>query len=245
MASRMASRGASAMSTLRFRMNRSFSKVSKSSGSLTMTRQRAVFLRHRQDRVFAGHRFGHQLDDRRRNDDFVEIDEVEAVFLGHRPHHLVAGRVAEDAQRVGDFLSRRFGDARGFGELIGADRALADENLGKIHFFSGHRVSAFLFRVLFDGSRRQSPRRSGPQNMLSPHARFSSGFGCARPGLRRQGTALVNYQQLSWLQAICPTFVGLLLQVLTPARENYWQTTEQAQKMLPGPKAPSATAEKR
>ena len=98
MASRMLSRGASAMSTLRLRMNRSFSKRVEVERIADDDLQRAVFLGHRQDRVFAGHRFGHQFDDRRRNDDFVQIDEVEAVLLGHRPHHFFAGGIAEDAR---------------------------------------------------------------------------------------------------------------------------------------------------
>ncbi len=47
--------------------------------------QRAVLLGHRQNGIFAGDRFGHQFDDRGRNDDFAQIDVVEAMLLRPRP----------------------------------------------------------------------------------------------------------------------------------------------------------------
>ena len=100
--------------------------------------QRAILFGHRQDGVFAGHRFGHEFDDRRRNHDFVQIDEVQAVFLGDRPHDFVGGRIAQHRQLVGNLLARGFGDPLGFGQLVGADRSLANQDLGKIHFLGGH-----------------------------------------------------------------------------------------------------------
>ena len=68
--------------------------------------QRAVLLGHRQDGVFAGDRFGHQFDDRRRNDDFVQVDEVEAMLLGDGPHDFVAAGIAEADQFVADAACR-------------------------------------------------------------------------------------------------------------------------------------------
>lgn len=100
--------------------------------------QRAVFLGHRQYRVLASHGFRHELDDRRRNDHFVQIDEVQAVLLGNRPHDFVPGGIAKHHQLILHLLSRRLGDAFGFGQLVGADDPLPNQDLGKIHFLSGH-----------------------------------------------------------------------------------------------------------
>ena len=54
----------------------------------------AIFFRHRQDDIFAGDRFGNQLDHRRGDGHLIEIDEIEVVFFGDRLHHLIASRVA-------------------------------------------------------------------------------------------------------------------------------------------------------
>ena len=64
-------------------------------------RQLAVALGQRDGGVFPGDRLGHQFDDRRRNDDFAQIDVVQAVLLGHRPHHVLAGGIAQPDQGVG------------------------------------------------------------------------------------------------------------------------------------------------
>ena len=94
--------------------------------------QRAVLLRHRQDRVFAGQRLGHQFDDRRRNDDFLEVDEVQPVLLGHCPHHLFAAGIAEADQLVADPLAGFLGQPLGLGQLVGADDAFSDQDVCKI-----------------------------------------------------------------------------------------------------------------
>lgn len=103
--------------------------------------QHTVFLGHRQDGVFPGHALGHELHDRGRDDDLVQIDEVQAVLLGDRPHDLVGRGVTEDDQLIGDLLARGLGDSFGLGQLIGADRTLADENIGEVGFLGGHQRS--------------------------------------------------------------------------------------------------------
>ena len=91
-------------------------------------------LGQRDDDVFAGHRFGHQFDDRRGDDHFAEIDIIQAVLLGHRPHHVFAGGIAQPDQGVGQLHARLAGHLLGFGQLFGADNALADEDFGIIAF---------------------------------------------------------------------------------------------------------------
>ena len=140
----MLSRGARAISTLRLRINRSFSNVSKSQRIADDNLQRAVFLGQRQNGVFAGDRFGHEFDDGGGNGDFVQIDEVQAMLLGHGPHDFFAGGVAEDDQLVREpscpTTWRRFG----FGQLVGGDDALADQDFGKVDFLGGHCESVGL-----------------------------------------------------------------------------------------------------
>ena len=113
MASRIASRGASAISIWRFRMNRSLSNVSKSIGSLTMTVSLPSLSESGNSDVLARDRLGHQFDDRGRDDDFGQIDVVEAVLLGHRPHHVFAGGIAQSDQGVGQFHARFAGPSAG------------------------------------------------------------------------------------------------------------------------------------
>ena len=100
--------------------------------------QRAVFLRHRQNGVFAGDRFGHQFDDRRRNRHLLEIDEIEPMLLGHGPHDFVAAGIAEPDQFVGHFLARFLGKPLGVGQLVGADDPFANQNFGIIAAWTGH-----------------------------------------------------------------------------------------------------------
>ena len=83
---------------------------------------------------------GHQFDDRRGNDDFAQVDVVQAVLLGHRPHHLFAGGVAEPDQGIGQLDARLAGHLLGFGQLVRADDPLADEDLGIVALALGHAI---------------------------------------------------------------------------------------------------------
>ena len=57
-------------------------------------RQLAVGLRQRDGDVLPRDRLGHQFHHRWGDGDFVQVDEVQAVLLGHRPHHFLARGVA-------------------------------------------------------------------------------------------------------------------------------------------------------
>ena len=104
--------------------------------------QRAiVFFGHRQDGVFARDRLGHQFDDRGGDDDLVQVDVVEPMLFRGRSQDLFGRGVAEHDERVGQFFARGFRHAFGFGELIGADDSLADEDFGEIRFLCGHYSS--------------------------------------------------------------------------------------------------------
>ena len=101
MASRMFSRGARAISTLRFRMNRSLSNVSRSSGSLTITRSapssssaigRMAFSRATDSGTNSTTDGGMTTS--------LQIDEVERMLLRHRPHDFFARGVAQRENRV-------------------------------------------------------------------------------------------------------------------------------------------------
>ena len=97
-------------------MNRSFSKISKSVGVADDDRQFAVALGQGKDGVFAGDGLRHEFDDRRRDDHLGQIDVVQAVLPRHRPHHVLARRVAQSRQGVGELHVGLGGHLLGFGQ---------------------------------------------------------------------------------------------------------------------------------
>ena len=124
-------------------MNRSLSNVSKSIGSLTMT------FRWPSSSASGRMAFSRATDSGTNStteggiDDFAEIDVVQAVLLGHRPHHFFARGIAQPDQGVGQLHARLGGHLLGFGELLGADDALADEDFRIVAFL----LAAMLFPV--------------------------------------------------------------------------------------------------
>ena len=71
-----------------FRMNWSFCDGVEVGRVAHDDLEHAVFLRQRQDDVFAGHRLGHQFDDGGRDGDVGQVDELQAVELGDGRHDL-------------------------------------------------------------------------------------------------------------------------------------------------------------
>ena len=109
--------------------------------------ERAVFLAERNDHVFAGHRFGNELDDGRGNRHVGEIDKLQAVILGHRSHDVVLGGVTELDEGIGQLGAGLLHQFLRFRDLIGADNALLDENIGKIAAFAtslGHVLDPLM-----------------------------------------------------------------------------------------------------
>ena len=64
-------------------------------------RQPIVLLRQGDNGVLPDDGLGNQLDDRGRNRHLVEVDVVQAMLLGHRPHDLFPRGIAEADQGVG------------------------------------------------------------------------------------------------------------------------------------------------
>ena len=98
-----------------------------------MTLQRAVFFGQRNHRVFAGDRFGHQFDDRRRNRHVAQVVVLKPIAGGHRLHDLFAGGVAQLHQRLLRLDSLRYGQLLSFGPLLVADKALFYQVFAEIH----------------------------------------------------------------------------------------------------------------
>ena len=90
MAAMMASLLARAMSTLRFRINRSLSCKSRSSGSATTTFSVPSHVGQRQHRVFASNRLAEQLDHGGGNLDFAQVHVFQAMRLSQGLGHVVA-----------------------------------------------------------------------------------------------------------------------------------------------------------
>ena len=118
-------------------MNRSFSSVSISIGIADDDRQPAIPLRQGETAFSRATDSGTNSTTEAGIDDLVEVDVVQAVLLGHRPHDLFAGGVAEADQGVGQLDARFLGHLLGFGQLVGADDLLADEDFGVIALLSG------------------------------------------------------------------------------------------------------------
>ena len=117
--------------------------------------QLAVGLGQRHGDVFAGDRFGNQFDDGGRDGDFAEVDVVQAVLLGHRPHHFLTGGVAQPRQGVGQ-ADAQFGDhLLGFGQLVRADHALPDEDFRVIALAFGSH--AWLRKASWQTTYRARP----------------------------------------------------------------------------------------
>ena len=71
--------------------------------------QRPVLLGHGQDAFSRATDSGTSSITIGRDDHFVQVDEVQAVLLGHGPHDLLAGAVAQPDQGVVDLHARRSG----------------------------------------------------------------------------------------------------------------------------------------
>ena len=67
--------------------------------------ERVAFLGDREDRVFAGHALGEEVDDILLDGHPRQIDKLQPVGLRQRPHHLVARRVAEPHDLVVELLA--------------------------------------------------------------------------------------------------------------------------------------------
>ena len=100
--------------------------------------QRIVFLGQREDGVFAGDRFGHQFDDFGRDLELRQIDELQAVLFGHRPHDFLAGGIAEFHEAVGDIGILLPCHLLGLVELIATNDPAPDQDFSKIILRSGH-----------------------------------------------------------------------------------------------------------
>ena len=110
-------------------MNCSLSKVSKSLRIADQHLEGAIFFRERNDRVFAGDRFGHEFDHRRRNRDVVQVVVFVAVELGEGLGDLFAVGVAELDDGVLQLEPPRLGDGLRLLELFGTDDPLLDEKV--------------------------------------------------------------------------------------------------------------------
>ncbi len=89
------------------------------------------FVGHGEDDVFTSHRFGNQFDHRRRDHNLFQVHVVQMMLFRNRPHHVVAGGVAQPDQRVTHAGGRLAGHRLGLVQLIRADHALTQENVGK------------------------------------------------------------------------------------------------------------------
>ncbi len=89
--------------------------------------ERVVFERERNYHVFAGHRLGHEFDDRGRDFPAVEIDEFVSVRVGLSLTDDRTRHVAQSHQRIADADAHVRGHVLGLGELIAADHSLFDE----------------------------------------------------------------------------------------------------------------------
>ena len=93
--------------------------------------ERRALLGERKDRVFTGHALRQQAHDGGVDLERGQIDELDAEGLGEGLHHLVARGIAEPHDLVVELLARRPRQLQRFGELLGADDALGDQDVGK------------------------------------------------------------------------------------------------------------------
>ena len=100
--------------------------------------QFAIVLRQRYSDVLPRDGLGHQFNHGGGDDDFGEVDVVQIVLLGHRPHHVLARGVARFNERLGQLDGLLAGHLLGFGQLLGANDPSADENLCEIALTFGH-----------------------------------------------------------------------------------------------------------
>ena len=123
-------------------MNRSLSKVSIVHRVADDDRQFPVRLSQRDGDVFAGNRLGHEFNHRWGDRNFAEVHVIQAVLLGHRPHHFLARGISQPDQGVGQIHPLLGDHLLGFSQLVGANDALVDENFRVIAFaFGGHVIS--------------------------------------------------------------------------------------------------------
>ena len=123
-------------------MNRSFSKISIVERVADDDRQLAVRLGQRDGEFSRATDSGTSSTIDGGIDDFVEIDVVQAVLLGHGPHHFFAGGISQPGQRIGHFHALLGGHLLGFSELVGADNALVDKDFGPVtDMLGGHVIS--------------------------------------------------------------------------------------------------------
>ena len=103
--------------------------------------QRAVFVAERQDHVFAGDRFGDQFDDLVRNPFLAKIDKGDFVEFGESQGDFFGCRVFQLDQDVADINAGFFGDVLGFGQLIKADDASFEQQIGEVLDRLAHRLT--------------------------------------------------------------------------------------------------------
>ena len=101
--------------------------------------QGSVFVAERQDHVLAGDRFGYQFDHFVCDSFFAEVDEGDFVEFGQRQSNFFRRRILLLDQHVSNINFGVFGDLLYFAQLIQADHALLEKQVGEF------RDSSHLF----------------------------------------------------------------------------------------------------
>ncbi len=97
-------------------------------------------LRRKDNFVFAGDRFGDELNNVIRNLETGQVDVVEFIERSECPGDVLGGDVAQFDQDIADGFVLLFGDARCFGQLFKANESTLEEEIGEISHRTIHAV---------------------------------------------------------------------------------------------------------